>query len=77
MSKTMMVSDLAYEKLKKIKEREDASFSEVILNLVESNESKKVGNLKIFFGVLKGDKEYDRVLREIKSGWSVWTKKYA
>ena len=77
MAKTIMVSDVAYAKLKKIKEREDASFSEVILDLVESKELKKVGGLKVFFGVLRGDSEYGRVLRELKSGWGTWTKKYA
>src|SRR3989344_8960010 len=61
----------------KIKEREDASFSEVILELVESKELKKVGGIKVFFGILKGDNEYGRVLRELKSGWGMWTKKYA
>ena len=77
MAKTIMVSDIAYYKLKKIKEREDASFSEVILVLVESNELKKVRGLKVFFGSFRGDNEYGRGLRELKSGWGKWTKKYA
>lgn len=77
MAKTIMVSDIAYAKLKKIKEREDASFSEAILDLIESKELKKVGKLKVFFGVLKGDNEYGGVLRELKFGWGKWTKKYA
>ena len=76
MSKTMMVSDLAYEELKKIKIREDASFSEVIMGLVEKKYEKTVGGLKNFFGVLKGDKEYDSVMKELKKGWASWTKRY-
>ena len=75
MAKTIMVSNLAYEELKKIKD-ENKSFSDVIVDLVRKNKTKTGADLWKYFGVLKGDKEYDKIMREVKKGWAKWTKKY-
>lgn len=36
---------------------------------------KKLKDLKKYFGILKGDKEYDKISKEIKANWARWTKK--
>lgn len=77
MAKTLMVSNIVYEELKKLKEKEDKSFSDVIMELVSGKEQKTGFDLKKHFGVLKGDKEYDDIKKEIKAGWSKWQKRYA
>ena len=76
MAKTIMVSNTAYEELKKLKD-EDKSFSDVIIELVSSKEQKTGHDLKKHFGALKGDKEYDMIKKELKAGWRKWTKRYA
>ena len=76
MAKTIMVSNIAYEELKKLKD-ESKSFSDVILDLTRKKEQKTGHDLKKHFGVLKGDKEYETIQKELKAGWHRWTKKYA
>ena len=76
MAKTIMVSDEAYSKLKSIKEREDKSYSEVIIELVEIKKSRNLRDLKRYFSVFKGDTEYKEIMKEVRSGWARWTKKY-
>ncbi len=76
MAKTIMVSDNVYEKLKSIKEKENKSYSEVIIELVNTKKMKKLMYLEKFFGIFKGDKEYDGIMKEINKGWDRWTKKY-
>ena len=76
MAKTLMVSNAAYEELKKLKE-EDKSFSDVIIELISEKKQKTGRDLWKHFGVLKGDKEYDRVRKELKAGWRRWQKRYA
>lgn len=76
MAKTIMISNDAYKKLKDIKEREDKSFSEVILNFL--NRPRKTGrDLMECFGLLKGDREYDKIMKETRKRWAKWTKEYA
>ena len=77
MAKTLMVSNEVYEELKKIKTKEDKSFSEVIVDLIVKKEGKTGRDLWKHFGVLKGDKEYDEVKRELRAGWRRWQKRYA
>jgi len=78
MAKTIMISNDAYAKLKSIKEREDKSFSEVVVELVDNGKTKTLGKLlKDKFGILKGDKEYDAVMKEARKGWDRWNKRYA
>lgn len=77
MAKTLMVSNLAYEELKKLKEEENKSFSDVIVELIDIKKQKTGYDLKKHFGVLKGDIEYNRMQKEIKAGWSKWQKRYA
>ena len=76
MAKTIMVSNAVYAELKKLKD-EEKSFSDVIIELIGKNEQKTGYDLKKHFGVLKGDKEYDAIQKELKAGWRKWTKKYA
>lgn len=77
MAKTIMISNDAYEKLKDIKEREEKSFSEVVVELVEDKKMKRGKGLRECLGILKGDKEYDEVMKWTKKGWDRWSKKYA
>lgn len=76
MAKTLMVSNTVYEELKKLK-GEDKSFSEVIVELISKKGHKTGYDLKKHFGVLKGDKEYDIIQKELKAGWAKWRKRYA
>ena len=76
MAHTLMVSNEVYARLKMMKE--DNSFSELILTLIEESSSKKIGNeLVRFFGVLKKETEYDKILNCMRKEWALWTKKYA
>jgi len=77
MAKTIMISNDAYEKLKDIKEREDKSFSEVVVELVEEKKVKRMKDLRKCFGILKGDTEYDKVMNMARKGWNRWNKRYA
>ena len=78
MAKNIMVADNVYLKLKRIKELRNESFSEVILDCLEGNKTKKMKDLKEVYGLLKGDKEYDKEWKEtLRKGWGRWNKKYA
>ena len=70
MAKNIMVSNKVYEEMKKIK-GEDKSFSEVISEALKESRKKEktVGNLLKVAGGLKGDKEYDEILRWSKRTW--------
>ena len=72
-----MVSNSVYEELKKIKTEEDKSFSDVITELISNSKQKTGFDLKKHFGVLKGDKEYEKIQKELKAGWHRWQKRYA
>lgn len=75
MAKTIMVSNIAYEELKKIKD-ENKSFSDVIVDLVRKHKTKTGADLWKHFGVFKGDKEYE-MTKDVKKGWAKWQKRYA
>ena len=77
MAKTLMISNSVYDELKKLKGEEDKSFSEVIIELISNRRQKTGYDLKKHFGVLKGDKEYGKIQKELKAGWNKWTKRYA
>lgn len=51
---------------------------ERIYKMVHRKKKKKNIGSKIvkFKGTLKGDKEYDRIMKEVRKGWGKWTKKY-
>lgn len=76
MAKTIMVSNNAYDELKKLK-GEDKSFSDVIVDLVIKNKAKLGADLWKHFGVFKGDKEYEKVIKDLKKGWAKWQERYA
>ena len=77
MAKTIMVSNDVYNNLKAIKERENKSYSEVILESLEKSKMKTGEGLRECLGLLEGDKEYDKVMKEVKKGWDRWNKRYA
>ena len=73
MAKTIMVSNEAYSKLKKLK-GEHKSFSDIILELSSAKKIKTGKDLEPFIGILK-DEDFD--MSEIKKGWEKWNKRYA
>ena len=77
MAKTLMVSNSVYEELKKIKENENKSFSDVIVELIAKKDGKTGKDLWKHFGVLKGDMGYKELKKEIREGWHKWEKRYA
>jgi len=77
MAKTIMVSNRVYDDLKKIKERENKSYSEVILDSLEKKGKKTGKGLKECLGLLKKDEKYDKEWREtLRKGWNKWNKRY-
>lgn len=77
MSKTIVVSDKVYAKLKSEKERKSKNYNELIDSLIPEEKPKTLSGLKKFFGILKGDREYRVLMKESRKGWGTWTKKYA
>ncbi len=77
MVKTMMIADEVYNKLKKIKEEKNESFSIVINNLIEDKPNKALEAFDKVAGILKGDKEYDILMKDNRKRWKKWGRKYA
>ena len=75
MVKTIMISNQVYEELKHAKK--DKSFSEAIRNLMETAKAKTGADLEKHVGVLKEDKEYDKIMGKLRPLYKKWTKKYA
>lgn len=77
MAKTIMIADKVYEDLKKAKGA-DKSFSEVITEALEAAKPRKTiaGVLK-YAGILKGDKEYDKIRKWSKKRWEEWRQRSA
>lgn len=46
------------------------------LNNIKNKKPKKGRDLWKHFGVLKGDKEYDKIKKELKAAWLKWRKRY-
>lgn len=77
MAKTLMIKNEVYGELKKFKGN-NKSFSELLKELIEAKASLKTGkSLKRFFGILKSDKEYDKVIKALDKKWKKWDKMYA
>lgn len=77
MAKTIMVSNVAYEELKKLKD-EEKSFSDVIIELVSKKGQKTGYDLKECLGLLsKDDREYEKIMKELKPLYRKWTQRYA
>lgn len=80
MAKNIMISNEVYEKLRKIKENSPSlSYSDAIKSL-ENKEKKTFGKLmEAVKGIKidKDDKEYDKIMKDLKRGWARWTKRYA
>ncbi len=45
---------------------------------MEKKEKKKtLGNLfKNCYGILEGDKEYDKIMKDVRKEWTRWTKNF-
>ncbi len=63
MTKTISLSNRAYEALKEMKLQND-SFSEVVLKLVETN--GKLGDILDLYPELIGDKEYEASIAKLR-----------
>ena len=75
MARNIMVSDKVYEDLKEAKGK-DKSFSEVIAAALEGTKRKTLGELiRKHAGVLKGDTEYDDIMKWSKERWRKWRTK--
>ena len=74
MAKTIMVSNGVYEELKGVKR--NRSFSELFQDLLSRDNTKKGMGLKSCLGILKRDKEWESIDKDIKGGWRGWSKKY-
>ena len=73
-----MISNELYSELKRIKN--SMSFTETIKHLLENKrETKKTGaGLRDCLGLLsKDDKEYDKIMKELRPMYKKWTKRYA
>ncbi|MBI2673071.1 antitoxin [Candidatus Woesearchaeota archaeon] len=75
MAKTIMISNDVYKELKTLKR--DKSFSELLKDLLNPGNVKKGSSLKDCLGLLKKDKEWEEIEKDIKRGWKSWSKKYA
>jgi len=77
MAKTIMISNEVYEELKEAKS--DRSFSETINDLmIEKPRLKTCAELRECLGLLKkGDKEYEKIMKELKPLYKKWTQRYA
>jgi len=75
MAKTIMISNDLYKELKD--EKKDRSFSKTIKDFIEISKWKMGADLKKHVGILKDDKEYDKIMKELKPLYRKWTKRYA
>ena len=75
MARTIMIADKVYEELKRMK-GEEKSFTDVIAEALEASKPKKTiaGVLK-YAGILKGDTEYDELMKWSKKRWKEWQDK--
>lgn len=75
MAKTIMISNEAYEKLK-IRKKE-RSFSETIIDLLQTKKNKTGEGLQLCLGLLKKDVEFEAIEKPLERSWEDWRKKYA
>ena len=72
-----MISNEVYNKLKRIKEKRNESFSNVLNSMIEDRPNKAYEALGKVVAVLKGDKEYDEIRKDMEKRWKEWGKRYA
>ena len=76
MAKTIMISNEVYGELKHSKK--DRSFSETIKDLMDKSKPKTGAALMECVGLLpKEDKEYEKIMKEVKPLYKKWTQRYA
>jgi len=79
MAKNIMISNEVYGKLRSIKESNpEMSYSDTILSMEPKKKTfanliKAIEKMKM----PKDDKEYDKIMKDLKKGWARWTKRYA
>lgn len=67
-----MIADKVYADLKKVKGN-DKSFSDVIAEALATKPAKTIGELiRKHAGALKGDTEYDEIMKWSKKRWKEW-----
>jgi len=76
MAKNIMVSDEVYNELKTRKLIAEQSYTEVIKEMMEKDRPKTLGGLLEVSGILKGDTEYDEVMKNLDKMWKRWKVKY-
>ena len=64
MVKVISLSNDAYEKLKSIKN--EKSFSEVVVELIECKKKNKKNIMK-FAGIFKNDKEWEKIMKDTEN----------
>ena len=74
MAKTIMIANEVYDELKSLKR--DRSFSELLRDLMNPENVKKGSGLRECLGILKKDKEWGEIEKDLKKGWKRWNKKY-
>jgi predicted CopG family antitoxin len=74
MAKTIMISNNIYNELKMRKK--NRSFSELITDLLYVKKKRTGEGLKECIGLLKGDKEFAEIRKDLDKGWKKWNKKY-
>ena len=79
MGKPLMISEDVYNRLKKLKEERNESFSKTIGHLLEdkSSPNKAWEVLDKLAGTFKDDKEFDEIMKDSKKMWKRWGKKSA
>lgn len=75
MAKTIMISNEAYKELKTRKA--ERSFSEAIIDLLDTKKNKTGTRLRSCLGILKKDKEFEAIEKSLERGWKGWNKRYA
>ena len=70
-----MVSNDVYEELKHRKAHR--SFSELIIDILNTKKDKTGHGLRSCLGLLHGDKEFEAAEKTLEKGWKRWNKRYA
>jgi len=77
MAKTIMIANGTYDKLKGMKLAREISFTAVIEEMMNNNRSKTGSGLRKHVGILKGDREFKKVVKELEEDWKRWSEEYA
>ena len=77
MAKTIMVSDMVYERLSKLKKSADYSYSAVLSELMDKEMSKSNSEaLLALRGKWKESKEDEKLAKGVDKAWKLWGKTF-